>query len=112
MTTTPIYDQALARTRDPHTSHAATRAAHRSTAKDDVHRILTEHGPLHDRGIEAIHDEYVRHGLMAAKTGQRLRTARSELVQAGMVRRHLDRGAALYVEMPSGYASTVWEVAP
>lgn len=80
MTTTPIYDQALARTRDPHTSHAATRAAHRSTAKDDVHRILTEHGPLHDRGIEAIHDEYVRHGLMAAKTGQRLRTARSELV--------------------------------
>lgn len=112
MTTTPIYDQALARTRDPHTSHAATRAAHRSTAKDDVYRILTEHGPLHDRGIEAIHDEYVRHGLMAAKTGQRLRTARSELVQAGMVRRHLERGAALYVEMPSGYASTVWEVAP
>lgn len=113
-TATPIFDQlqaGLARTTDPHTSHTATRAAQRSTAKEDVRRILSEHGPLHDRGIEAIHDEYVRRGYMAAKSGQRLRTARHELVQAGLVRRHLDRGSALYVEMPSGYASTVWEVA-
>lgn len=110
MTATPIYDQALARARDPHTSHAATAAAHRSTAKEDVLLILGAHGPLHDRGIEAIHDEYVRRGRMAGKSGQRLRTARAELVQAGMVRRHVDRGAALFVEMPSGYASTVWEV--
>lgn len=112
MTTTPIFDSLqAARATDPATSHAAAQVARKSTAKEDVHRILTEHGPLHDRGIEAIHDEYVRRGYMAPKSGQRLRTARAELVQAAKVRRHVERGTALFVEMPSGYASTVWEVA-
>lgn len=112
MTTTPIFDQMqLARTTDPHTSHAATRAAHRSTAREDVHQILTEHGPLHDRGIEAIHEAYVRKGLMAYKSGQRLRTARAEMVDAGTVREHREAGEVLCVRMPSGYAAIVWEVA-
>lgn len=110
-TATPIFDAVrLARTTDPNTSHAATRSAHRSTAKEDVHRILTEHGPLHDRGIEILHAEYVSRGLMAAKSGQRLRTARRELVDAGLVREHQDRGEALLVRMPSGWSSHVWEV--
>lgn len=111
MTTTPLYDQALARSRDPHTSHAATAVAAKSTAREDVHRILTEHGPLHDRGIEILHEEYVQRGFMAAKSGQRLRTARRELVDAGLVREHQDRGEALLVRMPSGWSSHVWEVA-
>ena len=100
---------ALARTTDPHTSHQATHAAHASTAKDDVLRILTEHGPLHDRGIEALHSEYVARGVMAAKSGQRLRTARAELVDAGLVTEHEENASVVCVRMPSGYASTVWE---
>lgn len=101
----------LARTHDPHTSHAATRAAHRSTAREDVHKILTEHGPLHDRGIEILHAEYVSRGLMAAKSSQRLRTARRELADDALVREWTRHGEVVHVEMPSGWSSIVWEVA-
>lgn len=103
---------ALARRTDPATSHQASGAAYRSTAKDDVLRILTDHGPLHDRGIEIIHDAYVEKGAMPHRSAQRLRTARRELADAGIVRQHYDADdVPVCVQMPSGYASMVWEVA-
>lgn len=100
---------ALARRTDPATSHQATRAAHRSTAKDDVLRILTDHGPLNDSGIEEIHDLYVARGLMPHRSPQRLRTARAELERAGAVTVARDTAGPLTVRMPSGYSSNVWK---
>lgn len=109
MTVTPIYDQMRARLTDPHTSHDAATVARRSTAREDVLKILTEHGPLHDHGIQILHDAYVQKGLMRPKSPQRLRTARAELVDAGLVHEHEQGGEVICVRMPSGWASTVWE---
>lgn len=97
---------ALARNTDPITSHEAAQVARKSTARDDVLLILREHGPLHDRGIEILHDAYVQKGLMAYKSGQRLRTARAELVDDRLVWQVED---GTRVRMPSGYTATIWE---
>lgn len=113
MTTTPIFDTLQrARTTDPTTSHNAATVAVKSTAREDVLRILTAHGPLHDHAIEILHEAYVGKGLMAFKSGQRLRSARSELVDAGLVREHVEYGDVVCVRMPSGWSSIVWEVTP
>ena len=95
-----------ARHTDPATSHEAAQVARKSTAREDVLRILREHGPLHDRGIEILHDAYVQKGLMVAKSPQRLRTARAELVDDHLVWEVED---GTRVRMPSGYAATIWE---
>lgn len=100
---------ALARRTDPATSHQATGAAYRSTAKDDVLRILTDHGPLNDAGVQEVHDLYVARGLMPSRTPQRLRTARAELERAGVVGIACDAAGPLTVRMPSGYSSNVWK---
>ncbi len=111
--TTPIFDTLhRARTSDPATSHQAATVAVKSTAREDVLRILTEHGPLHDHAIEILHEAYRGKGLMAYKSGQRLRTARAGLVDAGLVRELLEHGEVVCVRMPFGWPSTVWEVTP
>lgn len=97
---------ALARITDPITSHEAAQVARKSTAREDVLRILREHGPLHDRGIEILHDAYVEKGLMVAKSPQRLRTARADLVDDRLVWEVED---GTRVRMPSGYTATIWE---
>lgn len=100
---------ALARRSDPATSHQATGAAYRSTAKDDVLAILTKHGPLNDAGIQQVHDHYVARGLMPSRSPQRLRTARHELAVAALVSECRDAAGPVRVPMPSGYSSTVWK---
>lgn len=102
---------ALARTTDPATSVAAgARAASRSTAKEDVLAILRRHGALHDEALVEQHDAYVARGTLARKSPQRLRTARAELVDLGVVREAMDGGHVRTVVLRSGYHSVVWEV--
>lgn len=100
---------AYARRTDPATSHEAARVATKSTAKTVVLAILKKHGPLHDDGILAIHDEMVRKGLTTARSPQRLRTARRELCDENLVREYKEQGRPVAVKLATGYASQIWE---
>lgn len=98
-----------ARTTDPPTSHAAATVAGKSTAKEDVLRILRDAGPMHDEAIQQTHEALVARGEVAAKSPQRLRTARAELVDAGLVQEVMDGKRVRTVPLRSGYVSIVWE---
>lgn len=107
MTTTPV-----ARKNDRITSvEAGETVAPRSTAREDVLWILRRTGPLADPDIEAIHDLHAARGRWPAKSPQRLRTARAELVADGVVVPCTIDGETVTTRLPSGYRSIVWAIA-
>lgn len=107
MTPTPV-----ARKNDRITSVEAGEAvAPRSTAREDVLSILRERGPVTDHKIAAIHDLHAARGRWPAKSPQRLRTARAELVADGIVGPYTIEGGTVTTRLPSGYRSIVWTIA-
>lgn len=107
MTTTPV-----ARKNDHITSVEAGEAvAPRSTAREDVLWILRRTGPLADPYLAVIHDIFVARGRWPAKSPQRLRTARAELVADGVVEPYTIDGETVTTRLPSGYRSIVWAIA-
>lgn len=107
MTPTPVT-----RKNDRITSVEAGEAvAPRSTARGDVLWILRTNGPLSDPDIAAIHDLRAARGRWPAKSPQRLRTARAELVADGIVEPCTIDGETVTTRLPSGYRSIVWTIA-
>ena len=85
-----------ARPTDPQTSHDAGRSVSRSAGQQEVLDILRAHGPLADFEIRGL--------ASASLSDSRVRTARSELVRHGLVRRaDIDR------RTPTGRRCQVWE---
>lgn len=104
MTGAPVLalfeDSPRARADDPLTSHAAADTNDTAGSRRAVLLILAAYGrPLADHEIEAIHTE-----AGGRYTGQRLRTARAELVDIGRVRQHAE---AL---TPKGAACWTWRL--
>lgn len=97
------------RTNDPETSHAARDSISDEALAEsqaEVLAILHMNGPQADHDILAIHE--FRHARGIARhefTGQRLRTARNELVEYGRVVQ--TEGEAL---TPSGRRAKVWGI--
>lgn len=107
MSATPV-----ARKNDRITSVEAGEAvAPRSTAREAVLWILRKAGPATDPEIAAIHDRYAAHGRWPAKSPQRLRTARAELVADGIVEPYTIDGETVTTRLPSGYRSIIWTIA-
>lgn len=94
-------DSPRARRADPDTSHAAADLNDTAGSRRAVLLILQAYNrPLADYEIKAIHDASGGH-----YTGQRLRTARHELVETGVV---VHDGQKLG---PSGYRTRSWRIA-
>lgn len=83
MTTITMYPNDSARTRrsDPVTSHEAADSNDTAGSRAEVLRLLTTLGPLADHELVAAHD----FNDTAHYTPQRLRTARHELTENGLV---------------------------
>jgi hypothetical protein len=98
---------ARARRADPPTSHAAAASlGDLRPAQREVLQLFRRFGPMHDRALV----EAARHvGLEQSDSG--LRSRRSELVEAGLV-----RDSGMEVQLTSAYqkprGSIVWELTP
>ena len=92
---------ALARTDDPHTSHAAAALVNRPESQRVVLDWLTTQGPSTDEWLA--YAVYVNNCTISPS---RLRTARCELQRAGLVR---DTGRV--ATLRSGRSGVVWAVA-
>jgi hypothetical protein len=99
-----------ARQSDPIESHEARDSISNemlAESQAEVLAILCLYGPQPDHDIQTIHE--LRQGFGATEvllSGQRLRTARHELVELGMVRKSDIPGVT-----PSGRRASVWAVA-
>lgn len=97
-------DRARTRLTDPETSHLAADTNKPADSRTEVMNILRVLGPLADHELVVAH-ELLSHPIRF--TPQRLRTARSELVELGMV--ELVEGKIR--KTPSGNNAQVWAVA-
>lgn len=91
-------DSPRARRTDPLTSHEAADSSNVITPRLWVLMTLTEHGPLADHEIE---NRSIREAL--TYTPQRLRTARAELVEMGMV-----EATGKFRKTRTGHDANVW----
>lgn len=89
-------DSARTRFSDPITSHEAADSNNVHDSHTVVFGVLAEHGPLADHELVTWDDTF---------TPQRMRSARSELVELGKVE---DTG--IYRLTPAGRRAKVWQV--
>jgi len=97
-----LFDDPRARKTDPETSHLAAKRAGRNayTARVVVLRLLVEHGPLTDQGMEQLAKQ---RKYPVSPSG--LRSRRVELKRKGLV-----RSTGRYAEILSGGKAEVWEI--
>jgi hypothetical protein len=94
-----------ARTTDPETSHAAGRSLRNLTARRTaVLNLLRTTGPMADHEIAAAYIRAEAEGTVPHQSPSGLRTRRSELVDAGLLRDSGERTTT-----PSGRQAIIWE---
>ena len=96
--TLPAHNETRARRTDPATSHEAIDADSVTGSLLEVMDLFAEFGPMADHELVANHAGYTY-------TPQRLRTARSELTNNGVI-----EFAGIYRLTPSNRRAQVWKL--